>query len=67
MVLKIATKSEGKLNCAFQNDVKNLENVHRLKNSDFILEIKMAELIQNKKLKQLHRPDAVTKLYFTWK
>ena len=38
---------------------------HRLKNSDFILEGKMAELNQNKNWKQPDRPDAVWKLYFT--
>ena len=38
---------------------------HRLKNSDFILENKMAELKENKNLKQPDRPDAVWKLYFT--
>ena len=36
----------------------------RLKNSDFILESKMAELNQSKNLKQPDRPDAVWKLYF---
>ena len=39
--------------------------VHRLKNSDFILESKMAKLNENKNSKQLDRPDAVWKLYFT--
>ena len=39
--------------------------VHRLKNSDFILESKMAELNQNKNCKQPGPPDAVWKLYFT--
>ena len=33
--------------------------VERLKNSDFVLETKMAELNQNKNLKQPDRPDAV--------
>ena len=37
----------------------------RLKNSNFILESKMAELNQNKKSKQPDRPDTVLKLYFT--
>ena len=37
----------------------------RLKNSDFILESKMVELNRNKNLKQLNRPDAVRKVYFT--
>ena len=39
--------------------------VYRLKNSDFILESKMAELNQNKNSKQPDQPDAVWKLYFT--
>ena len=65
MALKIDVKFEGKLTCAFQNDMRNLANFHRLKNSDFILESKMAEVNQNKHLKQLDRPDTVRKLYFT--
>ena len=36
--------------------------VERLKNSDFILETKMAELNQNKNSKQPDQPDAVWKL-----
>ena len=39
--------------------MKNLANFHRLKNSDFILESKMAELNQNKNSKQPDRPDGV--------
>ena len=35
-----------------------------LKNSDFILESKIAELNQNKNWKEPDRPDAVWKLYF---
>ena len=58
MTLKIDVKFEGKLTCAFQNDMKNLANFHRLKNSDFILENKIGELNQNKDSKQLDRPDA---------
>ena len=38
----IDAKFEGKLTCTFKNDMKNLANFHRLKNSDFILESKMA-------------------------
>ena len=53
MRLKIDAKFEKELTCAFQNDMRNLENFHRLKNSDFILETKMAELNQNKNSKQL--------------
>ena len=59
MTLKMDAKFEGKLTCAFKNDMKNLANFHRLKNSDFILESKMAELNQNKNSKQPDRPDAV--------
>ena len=44
MTLKINAKLEGKLTFAFQNDMKNLENFHRLKNSDLILGSKMLEL-----------------------
>ena len=67
MVLKIDSKFERKLTCAFQNDLKNLANFYRLKNSNFILESKMAELNQNKSSKQLDRSNAVRKLYFNWK
>ena len=38
--------------------------VHRLKNSDFILESKMAELNQNRNSKQPDQPEAVWKLLF---
>ena len=65
IALKIETKFEGKLTCAFKNEMRNLANFHRLKNSDFILKSKMAQLIQNKTLKQPDRPDAVWQLYFT--
>ena len=44
MTLKDDVKFEGKLTCTFQNDMRNLANFRRLKNSDFILESKMAEL-----------------------
>ena len=67
MAMKIDAKFEGKLTCACQNDTRNLANFHRLKNSDFILESKMTKLNQNKNSKQLGRPDAVRKPYFTWK
>ena len=59
IALKIDAKCEGKLTCTFKNDVKNLANFLRLKNSDFILENKMAELNQNKNPKQADRPDGV--------
>ena len=61
MALKIDAKFEGKPICACKNEMRNLANFHRLKNSDFILESKMAELNQNRNLKQLDRPDAVRK------
>ena len=62
MALKINAKFEGKLTCAFKNEVRNFTNFHRLKNSDFILESKMAELNQNKNSQQPDRPDPVRKL-----
>ena len=65
MTLKSDAKFEEKLTCAFKNDMRNLANFHRLKNSDFILESKMTELNQNKNWKQLDRPDEVRKIYFT--
>ena len=40
---------------------------YRLKNANFILETKMAELNQNKNSKQPDRPDTAWKLYFTLK
>ena len=55
MELKIDAKFKGKLICAFKNSMKNF---HGLKNSDFILESKMAELNQNKDSKQQSGPDA---------
>ena len=39
--------------------------VYRLKNTDFVLESKMAELNQNKNSKQPDRPYTAWKLYFT--
>ena len=65
MVLKIHAKFEEKLTCAFQNDMRNLENFYRLKNSDFILKSKMTELNQNQNLKQLDGPDVVRDFYST--
>ena len=59
MALKVDAKFEGKPTCAFKNDMKNLANFHRLKNSNFILESEMAEPNQNKNSKQLDGPDAV--------
>ena len=65
MALKIDGEIEEKLTCAFQNDMRNLANFHRLKNSDFILESKVIKLNQNKNSKQLDRLDAVRKFHFT--
>ena len=44
MALRLDAKFEGKLTCAFENDMKNLGNFQRLRNSNFILEGKMAKL-----------------------
>ena len=59
MAVRTDARFEGKLTCALKNDMKNLANFHRLKNSDFILENKMKELNQNQNSKQPDRPDAV--------
>ena len=67
MALKIDAKFEEKLTCAFKNEMRNLANFHRLKNSDFILKSKMVELNKNKNLKELDLPDAVRKLVLPWK
>ena len=65
MAMMIDAKFERKMSFSFQNDMKNLANFYRLKNSDFISESKMAELNQTKNLKQLDRPDALINVYFT--
>ena len=65
MTLKIDVTFERKLTCALKNDMKSLANFHQLRNSDFILESKMAELNQNQNSKHLDWPVAVWKLYFT--
>ena len=49
MALKIDAKFGGKLTGAFKIDMSDLANIHRLKKSDFILEIKMAELNKKKR------------------
>ena len=54
MTLNSEAKFEGKLTCGLKNDVRNLANFHRLKNGDFILESKIAELIQNNQIDQVH-------------
>ena len=48
MTQKSEAKFEEKLTCAFKYDMRNLANFYKLKNRDFILESKMAELNQNK-------------------
>ena len=63
IALKIDEKCGGKLTCSFKNDMRNLANIYRVNNSNFILENKMAELNQNKNSKRADRPDAVWKLY----
>ena len=67
MALKTDSKFEGKLTCAFKNEMRNLANFHWLKNGDFILESKMEVLNQNQNWKQLDRPDAARKLILPWK
>ena len=59
MAVRTDARFEGKLTCALKNNMRNLANFHRLKNSDFILESKMKELNQNQNSKQPDRPDAV--------
>ena len=54
MTLNSEAKFEGKLTCGLKNDMRNLVNFHRLKNGDFILESKIAELIQNNQIDQMH-------------
>ena len=66
IALKIDTKFEGKQTCVFKNDMRNLAIFQKLKNSDFILESKMAKLNQNKNSNQPDRPDSVLKIRFTF-
>ena len=44
MALKIDAKFEGKLTCTFKNGIRNSENFYWLKNVDFTVESKVAEL-----------------------
>ena len=56
IALKFDAKCKGKLSCTFKNDMKNFANFHRLENSDFILDSKMAEIkikIQNKQIDEM--------------
>ena len=56
MTLNTDEKFEGKLICASKNDMRNLANFLRLKNSDFISESKMVELHKNKNSEKLDQP-----------
>ena len=59
MALKVDAKFVGQLTLPFKKDTRNLKNFHRLKNSNFVLESKMAVLNQNQNSKQPDRPDVV--------
>ena len=39
-------KFEGKLSCALKNDIRKLENFHRLNNRNFVLESKVAYCVK---------------------
>ena len=43
---------EGKLSCALKNDMRKLENFHRLSNRNFVLEKKVAQRNKKKNSKQ---------------
>ena len=55
----IDAKLERKLTGTFNNDMRNLANFHRLKNSTFILGSKMLILNKNENSKQSNQPNAV--------
>ena len=59
MAPKIDPKFERKLTRAITNDIRNLSNFYRLKNSDFIWQSKIAEINQTRNSKQPDRPDTV--------
>ena len=61
MALSIDGKFEGKLTCAFKNDMRNLANFHRL---NFHQKTKSKK---KKNSEQVDRPDAVRKLILSWK
>ena len=66
MVLEIDAIFERKLTCDSKMTWRIWKIfVHRLKNSDFILESKMGKLSQTKNSKQPNQPDAVWELYLT--
>ena len=58
-------KFEEKLTCGLEKNIRNFASFQRLKNSKFILEIKMVELNENKNLKQLDWRDVVSNLCFS--
>ena len=51
IALKINTKFEVKLTGAFKNDMRNLANIHRLNNNNFILEKKYSGTKSKSKFK----------------
>ena len=60
MTMKSDKNFGEELTCCFKIDKRNLA----IKNIDFILESKIAELNQNKNSKQRDWPDVVWKFYF---
>ena len=54
-----------KTDLCFQNEMRNLASFHGLKNSNFVLESKMAELNQNKNSEEPDQPHTLCKFYFT--
>ena len=60
-------REEGKLTRTFKNDMRNLANFHRLNNSNFILEIKMAKQNRNKNLKKSRSTRSSVKTYLGYK
>ena len=67
MAIKNYAEFKQKLTFRYKIDMRNLTKFDRLRNSNFILESKLVELNQNKNSKKLGRPDAVRKLYLSWK
>ena len=53
IVLKIGAKFEGKVTCAFKNDMKNLANFHRACSKVLKLELLLGPFIQSKKCMSL--------------
>ena len=63
MALKVDAEFEGKLTCAFKKDMKNFKTFHSLKNDQFVLESKMAELNQKFKTTRSTRCNVKTLFY----